>query len=112
MEGRDEGEVDRLAQAKVAQLHVAVNIEEEIVGLDIPMDEPMLVDGLDAQDRLGNVEPRVGLGEDILRVVMAVIDGVCRGEPYPRTFLISKVITSPPGRYSINRYRYSSSWKL
>ena len=31
--------------------------QQEVVGLDVPVDEPEGVDGVDGEDRLGDVEP-------------------------------------------------------
>lgn len=51
-------------QAKVGQLYVSVQINEDVVGLDVTVDEAHLVDALDGQRQLGHVETRQDLRED------------------------------------------------
>ena len=45
-------------QPKVRELDVALVVEQQIVGLDVTVDEPELVDRVDRHDGLANVEPR------------------------------------------------------
>lgn len=52
------------AQTKVSQLDVSVQVNEDVVGLDVAVDETHLVDTLDGQCELRHVEARQGFGED------------------------------------------------
>ena len=44
------------AQTEVGELDVTLAVQEQVVGLDVPVDEAQLVDGLDGQGRLCHVE--------------------------------------------------------
>mmetsp|Transcript_13645 Transcript_13645/g.33562 ORF Transcript_13645/g.33562 Transcript_13645/m.33562 type:complete len:577 (-) Transcript_13645:349-2079(-) len=60
------GHVHRLAQPKVAQLHVAVRGQQQVVGLDVPVDVAAHVDVGDGEHRLRDVEARLSLAQDVL----------------------------------------------
>lgn len=62
LDGAEVGCVDRLAEAKVGQLHVAIPREQQVVRLDVPVDVAVLVDGVDRGNGLGNVEAGLLLG--------------------------------------------------
>ena len=57
--------VDGLAQPKVAELHVPVRAQQQVVGLDVAVDEVVAVDRLQRHNRLCDVEPRLLLGQRV-----------------------------------------------
>ena len=57
--------VDGLAQAEIAELHVAVAIEKKVVGLDVAVDEIGGVHSLQRQNRLRDVKSRLVLGQGV-----------------------------------------------
>ena len=52
------------AQAEVCQLDVSVQVDEDVVGLDVAVDEAHLVDTLDGQRQLRHIEACKRFGED------------------------------------------------
>ena len=60
------GLLEPRAEPEVAQFDVAGGVDEEVVGLDVPVDEAQLVDVGDGQGRLGHVELGAVLGEGVL----------------------------------------------
>mmetsp|Transcript_26530 Transcript_26530/g.69700 ORF Transcript_26530/g.69700 Transcript_26530/m.69700 type:complete len:368 (-) Transcript_26530:7-1110(-) len=52
-----------LAQTKVGELHVAFGVEENILGLEVPVDDGHLVQIFDGEENLGGVEPATTFGE-------------------------------------------------
>ena len=57
--------VHRFTQAKVAQFHVPVLVQQEVVGFDVSVDKVGRVDSLQRQHRLRDVEPRFVLRQGI-----------------------------------------------
>lgn len=52
------------AQTKVRQLDVSIQVDKNVVGLDVAVDEAHLVDALDGQCQLRHVEACQWFGED------------------------------------------------
>ena len=47
------------AEAEVGELDVALGVDENVVGLDVPVDEAHLVHAVDGTRQLGDVEPEM-----------------------------------------------------
>ena len=53
------GPPEALAKPKVRQLDVAVDVDEDVVRLDVPVDKAHLVHAFDGAHELGCVEPAI-----------------------------------------------------
>lgn len=54
-----------LAETEVRQLHMAILVDEDVVGLEVSVDKVDPVHRLNAEDGLGNVKPALVFGKDV-----------------------------------------------
>jgi hypothetical protein len=93
---------------KIGQMNVAVRVEQDVVGLDVSVDDALLVDVSHGASELGHPEAHRLLGKCFSRDVESQIAAIHEVDD---NVSVGVSVMRVGGLGGI-RYRYSMSWKL